>query len=123
MFFWLILYLFALGQVRCRILILLLRSFAIFVHGGMSVIIFSHLGSCHLASLSRDIVFGLYAFELVVVGIGGFEVGCLLWHHLFGRCCRIGERVEILLSLIAVFCFTISRWMSSGGIAILISSV
>jgi hypothetical protein len=30
----------------------------------------------------------------------------------------IGDSVEILLSLIAVFCLIVSRWMSSGGMAI-----
>jgi hypothetical protein len=34
----------------------------------------------------------------------------------------IGDRRGILLSLIAVFCLTVARWMSSGGIAPLISS-
>jgi hypothetical protein len=34
----------------------------------------------------------------------------------------IGERSEILLSMIATLCLSVSRWMSSGGIAASISS-
>jgi hypothetical protein len=72
------------GNVRCKILILLLRSFAVFVQGGISIVIFSQLGFCRFASFSRDMVFGLCAFEFVVVGMGRFEVGCLLCRHSLG---------------------------------------
>jgi hypothetical protein len=65
-------------HVRCRISILSPRLLAVLIQGGMSIVIFSHLGFCHLTSFSRDVDFGLCAIELVVVGIGGFEVGCLL---------------------------------------------
>jgi hypothetical protein len=88
----------------------------------MSIVIFLHLGFCCLASFSRNKDFVLHAFELVVVGIGGFELGCLLWLHLFGRHCRMGDHFQILLSLIAAFCITVSKWMSNGGITVTISS-
>jgi hypothetical protein len=50
-------------------------------------------------------------------------VGGLFLHHLFSSCWIISDSVEILFNLIAVFCLTVSRWMSSEGIAILISRV
>jgi hypothetical protein len=42
--------------------------------------------------------------------------------HLLGSLCVIGERIGLLLSLIAALHLTVSRWMSSGGIAASISS-
>jgi hypothetical protein len=67
------------------------------------------LGFCHFASFSGDVVFGLRAFELVVVGMGGFDVGCLLCRHSLGSHCMIGDRFDILLSLIAAFCMVVYK--------------
>jgi hypothetical protein len=39
----------------------------------MSIVIFLQLWFCHFASFSKDVVCGLCAFELAVVGMGGFE--------------------------------------------------
>jgi hypothetical protein len=74
------------GHIRCRILILSPSSLVVFAHGIISVVIFSHLGFCHLASFSSDVIFGLHAFELSFVGIGGNMVGGLFLCHSFSRC-------------------------------------
>jgi hypothetical protein len=89
----------------------------------MSVDIFLHFGSCCWASLSSVVVSGLRAHGWLIVGVGGGMVGGRLLRQEFGSRCITGDFVGSLLSLIAVFCMTVAKWMSSGGIAASNSSV
>jgi hypothetical protein len=75
-----------------------------------------------VASLSSDVVLGAFILGLSFVGIGGGMVGGLLLRHLLGSLWITGERSGILLSLIAAFRLTVSRWISRGGIAASISN-
>jgi hypothetical protein len=59
------------GQVVSRIVSRPLNLSVVFVHGGTIVEIFSHLRSCCVASLSRDVVLCAFVLGLSFVGIGG----------------------------------------------------
>jgi hypothetical protein len=72
--------------------------------------------------LISDVVLGEVILWLFFVGIRGGIDGGLNLRHLLGSLWMIGDKIGILLSLIAVFCLTVARWMSSGGIAASISS-